>query len=681
MKHGDSITQLKGVGKKTAELFLKLGIVTVGDLLHAYPRDYDSYEPPVGVRDAKPGSLMALYGQITKGVSLVKRGSLTLCSASLRDVYGNAFQAVWFNQPYLRSVFRTGDAYIFRGRISLRGRGVVLEQPEHFTSEQYQKVSGRMRPIYALTAGLSRNLFIKCVEQVLEQLPKEEYAKGVIIPSVICEGDSFMPYTEAVRVIHFPKTYQEYLRARETLAYTEFFCFALKLAGMKQSYGGVANAYHITKRPEVDALAAQLPYDLTRAQKNVWAQMREDMTGASTMHRLVQGDVGSGKTILAFLAMYEVALCGYQAFMMAPTEVLAMQHHQALKKLFEAYDIDVSVELLVGSLKASQKQTLRERIADGRVQIVIGTHALIQETVQAKALALVITDEQHRFGVYQRESLAQKGMHPHVCVMSATPIPRTLAMILYGDLDLSVLDEKPSNRLPIKNCVIEAEERKKAHRFLLRQVEQGHQAYVICPMVEESELMQGENVMDYAKKLEAALPSGITIGILHGRLSSAEKQEIMKRFQTGEIQVLVSTVVVEVGVDVPNATVMVIEDAQRFGLAQLHQLRGRVGRGQAQSYCIFIQTSGGVGENERLSVLSQSNDGFYIAAQDLQQRGAGELSGFRQSGDMGFSIGDLYRDSELLTKAVSDANAYWQGLSAKEQQRWLQALELEQVVM
>ncbi len=681
MKQEDSITQLKGVGKKTAELFLKLGIVTIGDLLHAYPRDYDSYEPPVGVREARPGSLMAIWGQLTKGVSLVKRGALTLCTASLKDVHGNTFQAIWFNQPYLRNLFHTGEAYVFRGKVALRGKGIILEQPEHFTSEQYQKISGKMRPVYALTAGLSRNLFIKCVQQVLEGLPEVEYTEGLCIPRAVMPGGEYMPYTEAVRTIHFPKTYRDYLRARESLAYTEFFCFALKLAGMKQSYGGVPNAYGITKRPEVDELAKSLPYELTRAQKQVWSQMRADLTGGHTMHRLVQGDVGSGKTILAFLAMYEVALCGYQAFMMAPTEVLAMQHYHALQKLFTEHNIDISVELLTGSLRPSQKQELRERIAGGQVSIVIGTHAVIQETVQAKSLALVITDEQHRFGVYQRESLTQKGLHPHVCVMSATPIPRTLAMILYGDLDLSVLDEKPANRLPIKNCVIETSERYKAYRFIMRQVELGHQAYVICPMVEESELMQGENVIDYAQKLKEVLSANIRIDILHGRMSSLQKQEIMERFQNGDIQVLVSTVVVEVGVDVPNATVMVIEDAQRFGLAQLHQLRGRVGRGDAQSYCIFIQTSGDAGENARLSVLSESNDGFHIAAQDLQQRGAGELSGIRQSGDMGFAVGDLYRDSELLTKAVGDAHTYWSALSEAEKTHWLHDLALEQVVM
>ena len=378
------------------------------------------------------------------------------------------------------------------------------------------------------------------------------------------------------------------------------------------------------------------------------------------MSRLVQGDVGSGKTVIALLALMTAALNGFQGALMAPTEVLAKQHYESITSLLREYNIPIRTELLTGSMTAREKREAYQRMEDGTAQIIIGTHALIQQKAGYKNLALVVTDEQHRFGVKQREMLAQKGQMPHILVMSATPIPRTLAIILYGDLDISVIDELPSDRLPIKNCVVDTGYRKTAYRFIEKQVEEGRQCYIICPMVEESEHLEVENVTDYAAMLQEELGEGITVDYLHGKMKQAQKDEIMERFGSGQIQVLVSTTVIEVGINVPNATVMMVENAERFGLAQLHQLRGRVGRGKYQSYCIFMTGSHDEETKKRLDILNKSNDGFKIAAEDLKLRGPGDLFGIRQSGLMNFKLGDVFQDARLLqmaNEAVSSPEA------------------------
>ena len=399
-----------------------------------------------------------------------------------------------------------------------------------------------------------------------------------------------------------------------------------------------------------------LPYELTNAQKNVWHEIERDLSGHKLMSRLVQGDVGSGKTVIAFLAMILSAENGFQSALMVPTEVLANQHYEGFLNLMEEQKItSCRPVLLTGSTTAKQKREIYQKIADGEVNIIIGTHALIQEKVEYKNLGLVITDEQHRFGVRQREALTTRGNPPHVLVMSATPIPRTLAIILYGDLDISIIDELPAKRLPIKNCVVGTAYRPKAYSFIEKQVHAGRQAYVICPMVEESEGLDAENVTDYAEKLREALPEDIRIEILHGKMKPKEKNKIMESFASGEIQILVSTTVVEVGVNVPNATVMMVENAERFGLAQLHQLRGRVGRGEHQSYCIFIQGNNEEDTSKRLKILNESNDGFFIAGEDLKLRGPGDLFGIRQSGLMEFKIGDIYNDAGILKDASETA--------------------------
>ena len=426
---------------------------------------------------------------------------------------------------------------------------------------------------------------------------------------------------------------------------------------MKEEKETSVNGCRMEKKQEVDDFLSQLPFELTNAQKKVWKEIRKDMQGDYTMSRLVQGDVGSGKTIVAVLALLEAACNGYQGAMMAPTEVLARQHYQSVCEMFEKYGIPFRTELLTGSMKAKERREAYERIETGESQIIIGTHALIQEKVNYRNLGLVITDEQHRFGVRQREALAKKGNMPHILVMSATPIPRTLAIIIYGDLDLSVIDELPKDRLPIKNCVVDTGYRETAYRFMKKQVEEGRQCYVICPMVEESEAMEAENVIDYSTMLSERMGPEVTVGYLHGKMKQAQKDEIMEKFAQNQIQILVSTTVVEVGINVPNATVMMVENAERFGLAQLHQLRGRVGRGAFQSYCIFMTASRAKETKKRLDILNHSNDGFYIAGEDLKLRGPGDLFGIRQSGLMEFKLGDIFQDAGILQMAAEAASS------------------------
>ena len=509
-----------------------------------------------------------------------------------------------------------------------------------------------MQPVYSLTAGLTNNSVIKAVKQALSFLDDEQD----ILPEELRLKYSFPKYEEAIYAMHFPREKEDFVRARKRFVFEEFLLFILSLRRMKESENRSENPFHFADRPEIEQFLGALPYHLTNAQEKVWTEIKSDMQSENVMSRLVQGDVGSGKTIIAFLALLLSALNGYQGALMAPTEVLAVQHYENISEMLEKYKIPLQAELLTGSMTMSQKKKAYARIESGEAAIIIGTHALIQEKVLYRNLALVVTDEQHRFGVRQRETLAQKGKTPHILVMSATPIPRTLAIILYGDLDISIINEMPKNRLPRKNCVVNTEYREKAYRFMRKQVLEGRQCYVICPMVEESESLDAENVIDYSQMLAEELGDGIHVGCLHGKMKQKEKDEIMSAFGKNEIQILVSTTVVEVGIDVPNATVMLIENAERFGLAQLHQLRGRVGRGGYQSYCIFMSASKSDETKERLEILNRSNDGFFIAGEDLRLRGPGDLFGIRQSGILDFKIADVFQDAEVLKIAGEEAN-------------------------
>ena len=651
------ITSLKGIGEKTAKLFAKLGVETVEELLHDYPRAYDAYEEPVPIGKLREKEMFAVSGQLMKTPSVRRFKNIQVIITDVRDMTG-ALQLTWYNMPYLRNVLQMGQILIFRGRVVKKSGRLTMEQPDVFTPEQYRRIMHSMQPVYGQTKGLGNKAITRAVQQALEQRQMErEY-----LPEELRSRYELAEYNYAIEHIHFPADKKELLFARKRLVFDEFLFFLLSVRRLKEKRQDLKSKYVTPRAPEVDKLLASLPYELTGAQKKVLEEVRKDMESGLVMNRLVQGDVGSGKTIVAVLALLETAMNGCQGAMMAPTEVLAKQHYESITELFATYGIEKQVVLVTGSMTAKEKRIAYEKIASHEADIIVGTHALIQEKVHYDRLALVITDEQHRFGVGQREALGNQGsktdpeLTPHVLVMSATPIPRTLAIILYGDLDISIIDEMPAERLPIKNCVVNTGYRDKAYQFIAREVAAGRQAYVICPMVEESEMIEAENVLDYTKLLREKLPAGITVEYLHGKMKGKEKNQIMERFAFGEIQVLVSTTVVEVGVNVPNATVMMIENAERFGLAQLHQLRGRVGRGAHQSYCIMVNCSDQDGTQERLDILNRSNDGFYIASEDLKLRGPGDFFGLRQSGDMEFKIADIFTDANLLKTVSEEVN-------------------------
>lgn len=644
------VNRIKGVGEKTAALFGKINVYTIDDLIRHYPRDYETYDAPVSIRETSPGNVQAVYGQITAIPNVKKVRNLSILNAILKDDNGDSIQLTFFNMPFLKKVLKPGGFYLFRGLVQQRGTHKFMEQPRMFTWDEYRQKSGRLLPRYALTKGLTNQTVQKSVAQALEYYPPEkEY-----LPQVILQKYPMLSHREAVYALHFPESREELLTARNRMVFEEFFSFLLVLRKNKELAAKTENHFPMYETADTVRFLEQLPFPLTKAQKKVWGELREDMGSPYAMNRLIQGDVGSGKTILAVLALLMCAANGYQGAMMAPTEVLAVQHFETISSYVKKYGIAFRPVLLTGSMTAKEKREAYAKIASGEANLIIGTHALIQEKVEYSSLALVVTDEQHRFGVRQRETLAAKGSEPHVLVMSATPIPRTLAIILYGDLKVSVIDELPANRLPIKNCVVGTSYRPKAYEFIAKEVAAGRQAYVICPMVEEGESEDLENVVDYTEKLRAVLPPSVQVAYLHGKMRPADKNRIMEEFAAKEIDVLVSTTVIEVGINVPNATVMMVENAERFGLAQLHQLRGRVGRGEFQSYCIFISTSEAKETMERLQILNHSNDGFHIASEDLKLRGPGDIFGIRQSGEFAFVLGDIYTDANIL-KEASDA--------------------------
>ncbi len=650
-----NIREIKGIGEKTEQLFKKLGVTTTDELLEYYPRAYDEYVKPMSLDEVDSSvGVPAIEAVVMSEPSLVRAKHLQILSVFIKDKRGNKIKCTWFNMPYLRSTLKVGARLIFRGILKWdkQRRSAVFEQPSIFTTEEYEKKLGALQPVYSLTKGLSNNLVTKTVKQTLDMLEDNPSLSEDYLPLIIREKAALMGYLDAVKTVHFPTDKEGIVRARKRLIFDEFFIFLMALRSFKNTSEVIYSNYIISSFVCSEELRHNLPYSLTDAQIKVIEEIRQDMSSGKMMNRLVQGDVGCGKTIVAFMTLVDVVAAGYQGALMVPTEVLAKQHYENLLELKEKYGLKVNPVLLTGSVTAANKRKIYAEIENGGIDIVIGTHALIQEKVVYKNLALVITDEQHRFGVKQREKLSGKGNEPHILVMSATPIPRTLAIILYGDLDISVIDTLPAERLPIKNCVVDRGYRPNAYKFIENQIKNGHQAYIICPMVEAMEDGEGSSdlcdVVSYTKMIRDELSKDITIEYLHGKMKPSQKNDIMERFASNEINVLISTTVIEVGVNVPNATVMMVEDAERFGLAGLHQLRGRVGRGKAQSYCIFVSGAKNKETRERLEILNKSNDGFYIANQDLKLRGPGDFFGIRQSGDMSFKLGDIYADATTL---------------------------------
>lgn len=645
-----SLREIKGVGEKTEQLFQKIGVYTLGDILLHFPRTYQEYPQPEDPAEENIGQIVAVCGSL-RTPAIFRRGKrmdITLASLFCKN---QVVECVWFHMPYIAKQLQVGQPYIFYGRLLKEKQGYKMEQPAIFTPEKYLTLRDSLQPIYSLTKGMTQQMVRKLTLAACDSLA--DYSEENL-PDFVEQREGFPSYMQAIRQVHFPMHFEALAEGRRRLVYQEFFYFILHSRILEAGTTGIENPWHFTETALTDETIQKLPYTLTKGQMDTLSQIRSDLQGPYVSQRLIQGDVGSGKTIVAFLAMLDVVASGYQAAIMAPTEVLAMQHAAGFREMCADYGLPYQVVCLTGSMTASQKKKAYEIIATIPQIFVVGTHALIQEKVDYLNLALVVTDEQHRFGVKQRESLSKKGMTPHMLVMSATPIPRTLAMILYGNMQISAIHELPADRIPIKTCVIKEDLRQKAYEMIGRELAGGHQAYIICPLVEASEQTEAENVTDYVERIRPIFGAQVSIAALHGKMPPKEKNAIMQAFAEGKTQILVSTTVVEVGVNVPNATLIMIEDANRFGLAQLHQLRGRVGRGKWQSYCILMDKSKGKKKTDRLEVMHKSNDGFFIAQEDLRLRGPGDFFGIRQSGELGFRLADIIGDADLLQKASQD---------------------------
>ena len=643
----DDITTIKGIGEKTAEGYRKLGISTVKDLIYYFPRDYQRYDDPILIKDALEGERVSVAAKVVSYVDTRKGGRLSITSLSVSDSSGS-LRLVFFNSPFLKNCFHKGDEFIFVGTIKIKGSMRVMEMPEYYPVYKYKSMLKAMQPVYSLTKGITNNQIKKSLTNAREAFLKIEDH----FSDEIRNEYGLISKRSAIEEIHFPENEEKLKTAIKRLALDEFFSFLMGVREMRKNNLSISSSHIISNEAvsKLEGFKAGLPFTLTAGQEGAIKDVSLDMSSGNVMNRLIEGDVGSGKTIVAAASLFLIVMSGYQGTLMVPTEVLAMQHYEDLKALFKPYKI--RVELLTGSTSLKDKRKIYEDLKAGLIQIIIGTHALIEDKTEFKDLGLVITDEQHRFGVKQRERLGAKGNYPHVLIMSATPIPRTLAMILYANLDISVIKELPKGRKKIKNCVVGTEYRATAYKFIQNEVKQGHQAYVICPMVEESETMDLEDVENYTDELRNVYKGqDISIEYIHGKMKDEDKTRILQDFIKKKIDILVSTTVIEVGINNPNATVMMIENAERFGLAQLHQLRGRVGRGSFQSYCIFINVKQTKESKERLKVLEDSNDGFYIATEDLKLRGPGDFFGVRQSGDIMFRLADIYNHSDMLRMA------------------------------
>ena len=640
-----SIRTLKGVGEKRAALYEKLGIRTLWDLLCHYPRGYEDWSAPRLISDAEAGVPCCIRGWVAKAPTEYRvRKGMTLYRFRVTDGY-SSLQVTLFNNPYAAAKIHRDDEILLYGTVTSDGRGTEMTSPQIATSAE-----AKIRPLYPLTEGLTNKMLETNVDSALEVAARVGLPECLPTDCVAQEG--LCDRLTALKNIHFPTDRRALEEAKRRLVYEELFVLQLGLLRLKGRNRRQSGAVITTDRTE--EYVAGLPFTLTGAQRRAIADCVADMQGDAPMSRLIQGDVGSGKTAVATGVAYTVIGAGKQVAMMAPTEILAEQHANSLQTLLGD---TVRVGLLTGSLTPAKKKRLQEAIAAGEVDFVVGTHALISDKVQFADLGLVITDEQHRFGVAQRATLAAKGRNPHLMVMSATPIPRTLALILYGDLDVSVLDELPPGRQPVETYTVGEDKRDRAYGYVRKHLDEGRQGFIVCPLVEESEEMDLRSATEVFQQLRQGPFRGYTLGLLHGKMKAADKEAVMAAFAAGEIQLLVSTTVIEVGVDVPNAVIMVIENAERFGLAQLHQLRGRVGRGKHQSTCILISDNRGEDNLRRLGVMRATNDGFKIADEDLKLRGPGDFFGNRQHGLPQLKVADLLSDMPLLQRAQSRAAA------------------------
>ena len=640
------IKYVKGVGEARAKILSKLGIYNVSDILSWFPRDYEDRSTFRKISEASDGEEILIKASLVSDITESRpRRNLTITKVMVSD--GSAFlNLTWFNQKYIANSIKTGSEYYFYGKIKRTGMLLEMHNPVVEKDDSEQKITGRILPVYPLTKGLTQNNLRKITENALNMV-RGKFQE--ILPASLRREYKLSEVNFSYEQIHFPSSFSNLNEARKRLVFEELLLLQLAMIHTK----GENTAQKGIKYSPVDMspLLDKLPFKLTDAQKKVFREIEADMESEKRMNRLIQGDVGSGKTIIAFLALYKAVKNGYQGVFMVPTEILAEQHYKSASKLFD--DLGITVRLLTGSMKKREKDEVKKLTKDGKIDIVLGTHAVLEEDAEFYNLGLVITDEQHRFGVRQRAKLSIKGENPDLLVMTATPIPRTLSLVLYGDLDVSVIDALPPDRKPIKTYAVNDAMRERIYNFIRKNVAEGRQAYIVCPLVEESEQIEAESAEELAERIRENELKGLRVGLIHGKLRPSEKEEVMRQFVDGSLDVLVSTTVIEVGVNVPNANIMVIENAERFGLAQLHQLRGRVGRGSHQSYCILFNQSKSEISKQRMEIMVKSNDGFEISEKDLELRGPGDVFGVRQHGLPEFKIANLYRDMEILKEVQS----------------------------
>ena len=641
----DDITYIKGVGPKMAEKLNKCGIYNILDLLLYFPRDYETIFVGTDINNMDSKEKVILECTVKSIFRDIRTKNNKILSTILLENGNTKIKAQWFNQPYAKNSFRVGGKYILSGKIDKFNNEIRISNPKILRNITID--DNKILAKYSLKDNLSNSFLNKIISEVLANVKIIEN-----LPNSILEKYNFISLDEAIRNIHSPKNKVSLEEAKKRLKFQELFTYSMKilmLRNLNEKEKGIA--FKISD--ELKNLKESLPFKLTNAQNRAIREILIDEKKEKVMNRLVQGDVGSGKTIVALIALFNVIKNGYQCAFMAPTEILAMQHYLEAINLFKNFDI--KVEILTGSTTNKNKEILKEKLSKGEIDLLIGTHALIEDNVIFKNLGMIITDEQHRFGVNQRNKLSTKGNNIDVLIMTATPIPRTLTLYLYGDLDVSIIDELPPGRKNIDTYYIEKKEKDRAYNFALNEIEEGRQVYVVCPLVEENEDLNLSSVENLYNELKENYFKNVDIAILHGKMSNKEKNDIMEKFKDGTIKVLISTTVIEVGVNVPNATLMIIENAERFGLAQLHQLRGRVGRGNYKSYCILIPQIKSDVTKKRMEIMKRSNDGFFIAEEDLKIRGAGEIFGFRQSGDNELLLSDLREDFSIFRVANLEA--------------------------